>query len=198
MRTLLRRTRTASSPRPVAVRAGGARARTADRRPPTSAPTSTPASGRQPIAFCPYPGPGDPTGGMSLLRHQWLTSASWERGGAVELAWCSPGGRVPCPPCRRCAVVAATRVSWHADGAIWRTSLFPERVVGDADHRSGTGHGRYARHGEGRPDSPRRFPAMLGADDDPTGFSPDEPTIAAAQRRVPQRGWAVRAGCWRR
>ena len=29
------------------------------------------------------------------------------------------------------------------------------------------------------------LPALLGADDDATGFAPDEPTIAAAHRRVP-------------
>ena len=29
------------------------------------------------------------------------------------------------------------------------------------------------------------LPALLGADDDATGFTPDEPTIAAAHRRVP-------------
>ncbi len=31
----------------------------------------------------------------------------------------------------------------------------------------------------------RCLPALLGADDDATGFAPDEPTIAAAHRRVP-------------
>lgn len=72
-----------------------------------------------------------------------------------------------------------------ADGAIWRTSLL----------RSGPVTGRICRAapdavdceawGPGAAEFIETLPALLGADDDATGFQPAEPTIAAAQRRVP-------------
>ena len=39
--------------------------------------------------------------------------------------------------------------------------------------------------GSGATEFADTLPALLGADDDATGFSPEEPTIAAAHRRVP-------------
>jgi 3-methyladenine DNA glycosylase/8-oxoguanine DNA glycosylase len=39
--------------------------------------------------------------------------------------------------------------------------------------------------GSGAREFADRLPALLGADDDSTGFSPEEPTIAEAHRRVP-------------
>ena len=39
--------------------------------------------------------------------------------------------------------------------------------------------------GSGATEFAESLPALLGADDDATGFAPEEPTIAAAHRRVP-------------
>ena len=71
------------------------------------------------------------------------------------------------------------------DGAIWRTSLLPSgpvtaRLTKSAPHTVdceawGGGAGEFAD----------ALLKMLGGHDDPTGFTPAEPTIAAAHRRAP-------------
>ncbi len=71
------------------------------------------------------------------------------------------------------------------DGAIWRTSLLPTGPVTARITRSG----RYAvdctAWGSGAEEFLDAAPAMLGAHDDPTGFAPAQPTVAAAHRRLP-------------
>lgn len=72
-----------------------------------------------------------------------------------------------------------------AERAIWRTSL----------QRSGPVTARLARTapdtvhcrawGDGAGEFLDALPALLGADDDPTGFAPTHEVLAAAQRRVP-------------
>jgi 3-methyladenine DNA glycosylase/8-oxoguanine DNA glycosylase len=72
-----------------------------------------------------------------------------------------------------------------ADGAIWRTSLMSSgpvtaRITKSAPHTVdceawGSGAGEFC---DG-------LAKLLGGHDDPAGFAPDEPTIAAAHRRVP-------------
>ncbi len=71
------------------------------------------------------------------------------------------------------------------DGAIWRTSLL----------RSGSATARITRvaanavdctaWGSGADEFLDALPAMLGADDDPSDFTPVDPIVVDAQRRVP-------------
>ena len=71
------------------------------------------------------------------------------------------------------------------DGAIWRTSLMASGPVTARISRSAPDTVDCEAWGSGATEFVDTLPALLGADDDATGFTPDEPTIAAAHRRVP-------------
>jgi 3-methyladenine DNA glycosylase/8-oxoguanine DNA glycosylase len=70
------------------------------------------------------------------------------------------------------------------DGAIWRTSLLPTGAVTARITRSARDAVDCAAWGSGAEEFLDAVPAMLGADDDVTGFSPAEPAVAAAHRRL--------------
>jgi 3-methyladenine DNA glycosylase/8-oxoguanine DNA glycosylase len=72
-----------------------------------------------------------------------------------------------------------------ADGAIWRTSLMASGPVTARISRSAPDTVDCEAWGSGATEFVDALPALLGADDDAGGFAPDEPTIAAAHRRVP-------------
>jgi 3-methyladenine DNA glycosylase/8-oxoguanine DNA glycosylase len=72
-----------------------------------------------------------------------------------------------------------------ADGAIWRTSLLASGPVTARITKSAPGTVNCEAWGGGAAEFAEELPRLLGADDDPTGFVPVEPTIAAAQRRAP-------------
>lgn len=71
------------------------------------------------------------------------------------------------------------------DGAIWKTTLMPSGPV-TARLAKGTPNAVDCEAwGSGAGEFLARLPSWLGADDDPTGFAPTEPTVAAALRQVP-------------
>jgi 3-methyladenine DNA glycosylase/8-oxoguanine DNA glycosylase len=72
-----------------------------------------------------------------------------------------------------------------ADGAIWRTSMMRTGPVTARISRSGLHAVDCEIWGSGAKEFADGFPALMGADDDASGFAPDEPTIAEAHRRVP-------------
>ena len=112
---------------------------------------------------------------MSRLRHQ-----SVER--SVEF----PGPASPGRRCRRCAAAVGTRAIWSPPtGSIWRTSLMPSGPVTARITRSAPDTVDCEAWGSGAAEFADTLPALLGADDDATGFAPEEPTIAAAHRRAP-------------
>lgn len=86
----------------------------------------------------------------------------------------SPQRRGPGDPCYQVV-----------DGAIWKTSLLPSGPVTARITTSAPTTIECEAWGDGAPEFLERLPAMVGADDDPSGFAPEEPTIAAAHRRVP-------------
>jgi 3-methyladenine DNA glycosylase/8-oxoguanine DNA glycosylase len=71
------------------------------------------------------------------------------------------------------------------DGAIWRTSLMRSGPVTARISRSGRCTVACEAWGSGAAEIAAGLPSLLGADDDASGFSPVEPTIAEAHRRVP-------------
>jgi 3-methyladenine DNA glycosylase/8-oxoguanine DNA glycosylase len=71
------------------------------------------------------------------------------------------------------------------DGAIWRTSLMRSGPVTARITRSAPDTIDCEAWGSGATEFIESLPAQLGADDDASGFSPDEPTIAELHRRVP-------------
>jgi 3-methyladenine DNA glycosylase/8-oxoguanine DNA glycosylase len=71
------------------------------------------------------------------------------------------------------------------DGAIWRTSLMRSGPVTARISRSGRCTVACEAWGSGAAEFAAGLPSLLGADDDASGFSPVEPTIAEAHRRVP-------------
>jgi 3-methyladenine DNA glycosylase/8-oxoguanine DNA glycosylase len=71
------------------------------------------------------------------------------------------------------------------DGAIWRTSLMPSGPATARITKSAPEVVECEAWGDGAAEYLERLPAMLGADDDVTGFAPEEPTIAAAYRKAP-------------
>ncbi|MDT5282131.1 MAG: hypothetical protein QOJ20_3326 [Mycobacterium sp.] len=71
------------------------------------------------------------------------------------------------------------------DGAIWRTSLLRSGPVTARITKSATDTVDCEAWGTGATEFAETLPAQLGADDDASGFAPDEPTIAAAHQRVP-------------
>ncbi|WP_422743844.1 DNA-3-methyladenine glycosylase family protein [Mycobacterium sp. WMMD1722] len=72
-----------------------------------------------------------------------------------------------------------------ADGSIWRTSLPPSGPVTARITRADASSVDVEAWGPGAVEFLAGAPALLGADDDATGFAPQEPTLAAAHRRVP-------------
>lgn len=71
------------------------------------------------------------------------------------------------------------------DGAIWRTSLMVSGPVSARIVRAAPDTVDCEAWGSGAAEFLDTLPALLGADDDASGFEPEEPTIAAAYRRVP-------------
>ncbi len=86
----------------------------------------------------------------------------------------SPQRRGPGDPCYQLV-----------EGAIWKTSLLASGPVSARIVTSGTTTVDCEAWGDGAGEFVERLPALLGVLDDATGFSPEEPTIAAAHRRVP-------------
>ena len=72
-----------------------------------------------------------------------------------------------------------------ADAAIWRTSLLADGPVTARIARSASDAVDCQAWGPGAEQFTEALPALLGCHDDPSGFDPAEPTIAAAYRRVP-------------
>ena len=71
------------------------------------------------------------------------------------------------------------------DGAIWRTSLARTGPVTARINRTAPDTVDCQAWGEGADEFLANLPALLGADDDASGFHPEHPTIAAAHTRVP-------------
>jgi 3-methyladenine DNA glycosylase/8-oxoguanine DNA glycosylase len=71
------------------------------------------------------------------------------------------------------------------DGVIWRTSLLPSGPVTARISRTAPNAVGCAAWGSGAEEFLDVLPAMLGADDDASDFLPQEPTVAAAHRRLP-------------
>jgi len=72
-----------------------------------------------------------------------------------------------------------------ADGAIWRTTLMGSGPVTARLTKSAPDTVECEVWGTGATEFVESLPALLGADDDASGFAPTEPTIAAAHRSVP-------------
>jgi len=86
----------------------------------------------------------------------------------------SPQRRGPGDPCYQLV-----------DGAIWKTSLLPSGPVTARIATTSRTTVECEAWGDGAVEFLERLPALLGVHDDATGFAPEEPTIAAAHRRVP-------------
>ncbi|MDT5363901.1 MAG: hypothetical protein QOC69_5663 [Mycobacterium sp.] len=86
----------------------------------------------------------------------------------------SPLRRGPGDPCYQ-----------RVDGAIWKTSLMASGPVTARITKSARDAVECEAWGDGADEFLVQLPAMLGANDDATGFAPVEPTIAAAHRKVP-------------
>ena len=74
------------------------------------------------------------------------------------------------------------------DGTIWRTSLLPSGPVTakiSAGHTMAPDVAQCEAWGHGAEEFVEMLPALLGADDDASGFVPRDPTVAAAHRRLP-------------
>jgi 3-methyladenine DNA glycosylase/8-oxoguanine DNA glycosylase len=71
------------------------------------------------------------------------------------------------------------------EGVIWRTTRMPSGPVTARVTRSAPDTIDCEAWGSGATEFAEALPALLGADDDASSFAPDEPTIAAAHRRVP-------------
>jgi 3-methyladenine DNA glycosylase/8-oxoguanine DNA glycosylase len=71
------------------------------------------------------------------------------------------------------------------DGAIWRTTLLAGGPVTARITRSAPNTVDCEAWGAGAAEFADALPRLLGADDDPSGYAPIEPTLAAAHRRAP-------------
>jgi 3-methyladenine DNA glycosylase/8-oxoguanine DNA glycosylase len=71
------------------------------------------------------------------------------------------------------------------DGAIWKTSLMASGPVTARIAAVARNVVECEAWGDGADEFCTRLPAMLGAHDDATGFTPVEPTIAEAHRKAP-------------
>jgi len=90
----------------------------------------------------------------------------------------APLRRGPRDPCFRLA----------GDGTIWRTSLLASGPVAakiSAHHTVAPDVVQCEAWGGGAEEFVEMLPALLGADDDASGFAPSNPTVAAAHRRLP-------------
>jgi 3-methyladenine DNA glycosylase/8-oxoguanine DNA glycosylase len=87
----------------------------------------------------------------------------------------APLRRGPGDPCFHTAV----------DGAIWRTSLMTTGPVTARITQSAPNVVCGEMWGSGAAEFADALPALLGSEDDSSGFAPDQPTIAAAHRMVP-------------
>ena len=72
----------------------------------------------------------------------------------------------------------------EADGTIWRTSAMPTGPVTARISRAGVAAAHCEAWGPGAAEFVDALPALLGADDDPSGYAPDDPTLAAAHTRA--------------
>jgi 3-methyladenine DNA glycosylase/8-oxoguanine DNA glycosylase len=72
-----------------------------------------------------------------------------------------------------------------SDGAIWRTSLLRSGSVTARITRAAANAVDCTAWGSGADEFLEALPAMLGADDDPSDFTPVNPIVVDAQRRVP-------------
>jgi 3-methyladenine DNA glycosylase/8-oxoguanine DNA glycosylase len=86
----------------------------------------------------------------------------------------SPQRRGPGDPCYQLV-----------DGAIWKTSLMPSGAVTARLTKSAPSTVDCEAWGDGAEEFAAQLPTLLGVHDDASDFAPDEPTIAAAYRRVP-------------
>ncbi len=86
-------------------------------------------------------------------------------------------------PLRRGRRDPCFRVS--GDGTIWRTSLLATGPVTAQISRAGPDAAHCEAWGSGAEQLIDMLPAMLGADDDASDFVPQDPTVAAAHRRLP-------------
>lgn len=86
----------------------------------------------------------------------------------------SPQRRGPGDPCYQLV-----------DGAIWKTSLLPSGAVTARLTTSAPSTVDCEAWGDGADEFAAQLPTLLGVGDDASDFAPDEPTIAAAHRRVP-------------
>ncbi|GAB7067611.1 hypothetical protein JCM12141A_19000 [Mycolicibacterium hodleri] len=107
---------------------------------------------------------------MAVSSH---ASVTFERPASPSMTL-SPQRRGPGDPCYQLV-----------DGAIWKTSLLPSGPVTARIVTSSRTTVDCEAWGAGAPEFLDRLPALLGVDDDATGFAPEEPTIAVAHRRVP-------------
>lgn len=71
------------------------------------------------------------------------------------------------------------------DGTIWRTSLLSTGPVTARISRAASDAAHCVAWGSGADEFLELLPAMLGADDDASDFVPQDPTVAAAHRRLP-------------
>lgn len=71
------------------------------------------------------------------------------------------------------------------DGAVWRTSLLESGPVTARLVRTGPREVRCRAWGIGADEFVEHLPAMLGRDDDASGYDPQDPTLAEARRRAP-------------
>ncbi len=71
------------------------------------------------------------------------------------------------------------------DGSVWRTSLMRTGPVTARIRRAAPDTVDCEAWGAGASEFVDCLPALLGAEDDASGFRPDQPTIAEALRRVP-------------
>jgi 3-methyladenine DNA glycosylase/8-oxoguanine DNA glycosylase len=71
------------------------------------------------------------------------------------------------------------------DGAIWRTSLLRSGSVTARITRAAANAVDCAAWGSGADEFLDALPAMLGSEDDPSDFTPVDPIVADAHRRVP-------------
>ncbi|MGE2837283.1 DNA-3-methyladenine glycosylase family protein [Mycobacterium sp. SMC-4] len=73
----------------------------------------------------------------------------------------------------------------EGDGTIWRTSLMTTGPVTARISRGGTDTVDCEAWGPGAAEFTDSVPALLGADDDGSSFTPRDPVLARAQRKVP-------------
>lgn len=95
-------------------------------------------------------------------------------GAAAPALTLSPQRRGPGDPCYQ-----------QVDGAIWRTSLTSTGPVTARLTKSARETVDCEAWGDGAAEFVDHLPALLGVDDDASGFAPRDPIIAAALRRAP-------------